>query len=302
MGSKATLLFLTGPLAGKKYDLDEGEYTIGRRPACHIAVPHMGVSRRHARLKYESSEWRIEDLGSNNGTFVNGDRIQWVKLHNDDEITISKNRIRVVIPDARRPITDEVAIVDLKNPRIYLGTTDSWSVDTPLKEIDKSDIHGDVRFLQRKLAALTTILELAANTYNPGELLEAVLTKLLDVFPQADSVGVLVEDERSQELRVQCQKHREHAFGAGLQVPSTIVEHVVKDRQAILLSDSVRPTVAELEAGTRDSAPKMDDPRGTRMGAPLQAHDHNYGVIYVECSTGSFAREDMELLSSTRRR
>ncbi len=293
-----TLLFLSGPLAGKKFELDEGDFLIGRRPACDVAVPHMGVSRRHARLHYENSEWGLEDLGSNNGTYVNGERIQWVKLCNDDEITISKNRIRISLPEPDKTASsDDVSIVDLKNPRIYLGSTDSWSVDTPLKEIEKSDIHGDVHFLQRKLAALSSILEIAANTYNPGELLESVLGKLLDVFPQADSVGVLVEDERSQELRVQCQKHREHAFGAGLQVPSTIVEHVVKDRQAILLHDAAKPTVADMKAA-RDSGVDIDDPRGTRMGAPLQAHDHNYGVIYVECTTGSFRREDMELLSS----
>ena len=57
---------------GRRYKLGDGEYVIGRRSDCQIFVPDMRVSRQHARLWRDGDGWTLEDLGSNNGTFVNG--------------------------------------------------------------------------------------------------------------------------------------------------------------------------------------------------------------------------------------
>src|SRR5262245_20313234 len=54
---------------------DRGEITIGRRAACEIALRDDSVSGRHARLRRRSGQWEVEDLGSTNGTFVNGRRV-----------------------------------------------------------------------------------------------------------------------------------------------------------------------------------------------------------------------------------
>ena len=91
-----SLVFLAGPIAGRRYRLADGEYVIGRRSDCQIFVPDMRVSRQHARLWKHEEGWLIEDLGSNNGTYVNGTRLPHSSPLNDgDEITIANNRIRV---------------------------------------------------------------------------------------------------------------------------------------------------------------------------------------------------------------
>ncbi len=96
-----SLVFLAGPIAGRRYKLGEGEYVIGRRSDCQIFVPDMRVSRQHARLWRPASGWTLEDLGSNNGTYVNGVRLQQsTPLKHDDEITIANNRIRVEATEA----------------------------------------------------------------------------------------------------------------------------------------------------------------------------------------------------------
>ena len=71
-----SLVFLAGPIAGRRYKLGEGEYVIGRRSDCQIFVPDMRVSRQHARLWKNGEGWTLEDLGSNNGTYINGVRLQ----------------------------------------------------------------------------------------------------------------------------------------------------------------------------------------------------------------------------------
>ena len=56
--------------------LHPAEYSIGSDPSCAICVSHSGISRQHARLLYDPENIQIEDLGSTNGTFVDGVRIK----------------------------------------------------------------------------------------------------------------------------------------------------------------------------------------------------------------------------------
>jgi sigma-B regulation protein RsbU (phosphoserine phosphatase) len=297
-----SLIFLAGPNAGRRYKLrEQGDYIIGRRSDCQIFIPDMRVSRQHARIHQEGGEWVIEDLGSNNGTFVNGERIQSVKLKNQDEIGVATNSIRVEMPDAaKRPrdFDSHVTIVDIKNPAIYVSTEDADSASFLLERKDGAAQSGEARLLARKLHAVQTILEIAANIADPDQLLESVVAQLLEVFPQADSVGVLVEDERTHELRVKCHKTRQaRPFGMDFKVPGTIIEHVVHDRRGVLLSDRA-PTRADTAADPNKAKLPGLPPNGSRMGAPLQARDTHYGVFYVECENGSFRQEDLDLLTS----
>lgn len=58
--------------SGREIWLDEGENLIGRDPGARVQIEHGKVSRRHARIVIEGERARIEDLGSKNGTYVNG--------------------------------------------------------------------------------------------------------------------------------------------------------------------------------------------------------------------------------------
>ena len=140
--------------------------------------------------------------------------------------------------------------------------------------------------LERKLDALTQILQASAQSTDAESLLEKLSDSLLDVFPQAEDVGVLVEDEKTGELKVQCQRHRKSAvFGGDLRVPGTIIQHVVSDRRGVLLGDIGAD-------GTEEEGV------GMRMGAPLIYHGVHYGVVYVESKRQGFRQEDVDLLQA----
>lgn len=64
-----------GPMAGKIFPLKKPEITIGRVAGNDIIIPHPQVSRSHARLSWDGQNFILQDLGSTNGTFVNGVRI-----------------------------------------------------------------------------------------------------------------------------------------------------------------------------------------------------------------------------------
>nr|MBA3817656.1 FHA domain-containing protein [Deltaproteobacteria bacterium] len=293
-----SLVFLAGPIAGRRYKLADGEYVIGRRSDCQIFVPDMRVSRQHARLWKDTDGWAVEDLGSNNGTFVNGVKIQGATtLRHDDEITIANNRIRVEArspTEQRFPEGNAVTIVEAGVSSIIKSREDqSQSGRLPLVSSGMVSIADQraIRLIERKLDALTQILHATASSDTAEALLQKLVDALLDLFPQAHDVGVLVEDERTGELKVQAQRHRhdptakgdKQPFGGDLRVPGTIIQHVVSDRRGVLLSDA---------------SDENDEGIGTRMGAPLIYHGAHYGVVYVEAKTIGFRQEDVDLLQA----
>lgn len=77
-----------GEKPARKILLDLSEIIIGRSSACHIQIPHMIVSKKHARLAIMSKHVLVEDLGSTNGVYVMGDRITRHMLNSGDRFTI----------------------------------------------------------------------------------------------------------------------------------------------------------------------------------------------------------------------
>jgi predicted component of type VI protein secretion system len=65
----------SGPTPGVTFPLDGDQLTIGRDSSNGVAINDAEVSRRHARLNFQGGKYVLEDLGSTNGTFVNGQRL-----------------------------------------------------------------------------------------------------------------------------------------------------------------------------------------------------------------------------------
>ena len=72
----ARLTITSGPDAGKVLVLPQAELVIGRSAPAGLIIDHPEISRRHARLGYQQGNYFLEDLGSSNGTFLNGQRLQ----------------------------------------------------------------------------------------------------------------------------------------------------------------------------------------------------------------------------------
>jgi len=87
--SQDALVVVSGPLAGQTLPLERRELFIGRDPSCDIPLPnHTQVSRRHAKLVPDAKGWRIEDLGSTNGTLLDGEPVKEAPLPHGARLTL----------------------------------------------------------------------------------------------------------------------------------------------------------------------------------------------------------------------
>ena len=79
--------------AGSRYLLDTDLSTVGRHPESDIFLDDITVSRRHVEFRRQDGAFRVHDVGSLNGTYVNGDRVDDAELQNGDEVRIGKFRL-----------------------------------------------------------------------------------------------------------------------------------------------------------------------------------------------------------------
>ncbi|MBN2192460.1 MAG: DUF4388 domain-containing protein [Polyangiaceae bacterium] len=109
------LRFISGKYQGGEYPLEEGkEVVVGRSSDLDMVLVEEMVSRRHARILMKAGIITIQDLGSTNGTFVNGEKIRQTNLQEGDRVLIGTSILKVValtqkapkgtgLPDQERP-------------------------------------------------------------------------------------------------------------------------------------------------------------------------------------------------------
>ncbi|MCC2639142.1 MAG: hypothetical protein K0Q68_2861, partial [Moraxellaceae bacterium] len=104
---------LTGAISGKMFLMD-GTKIIGRDPGCDIIINGPHVSRRHAELSIRGGKLWVKDLGSSNGTFVNGKRMEEVALKNGDEVKFDAMTFKAVGPAEEEDSFDEAEMTQFR--------------------------------------------------------------------------------------------------------------------------------------------------------------------------------------------
>lgn len=131
MGCK--LVVKKGPATGTSYDLDQVEIFVGRDLGNDIVVNDPEISRRHARLYKHGDNYLVEDLGSTNGTIVNGQKIRGPKqLTNHDYVAMGQNIGYEFISD--QPLGYEAQTMAVEEMQFDEGAT--FVADSPIPNLD----------------------------------------------------------------------------------------------------------------------------------------------------------------------
>ena len=101
------LRFISGKYQGGEFPLPgEGEIVIGRSSELDMVLVEDMVSRRHSKITVTNDQIFIQDLGSTNGTFVNGEKIKRARLSEGDRILIGTSIIKLVATDHSTDVND----------------------------------------------------------------------------------------------------------------------------------------------------------------------------------------------------
>jgi len=111
-------LYLGEKLLGK-FSLTKGELSVGRNPGNDILIENVGVSRRHATIRWAGGQALVEDLGSANGTYVNGQKVARQILQDGDEILVLKHRLLFRLPK-EKPATKAEPILDAGQTTMFI--------------------------------------------------------------------------------------------------------------------------------------------------------------------------------------
>ena len=98
--SGASVRVLRGFYEGLEVPVDRDWMVIGRGRTADVVIAEPTISRAHAAIGYDASGFFMQDLGSTNGTRVNGVREGRVSLADGDELQLGKLRLRVALPRA----------------------------------------------------------------------------------------------------------------------------------------------------------------------------------------------------------
>lgn len=134
------LRFISGKYQGGEFPLyPDREIVIGRAPDLDMVLVEDMVSRKHAKISSQASQVVIMDMGSTNGTFVNGEKIRKTRLKEGDRILIGTSILKVVTPSDVLVSTSE-ARVQLEAVSSQSGDPRGSSMSGTLEEVPIPDL------------------------------------------------------------------------------------------------------------------------------------------------------------------
>jgi serine phosphatase RsbU (regulator of sigma subunit) len=271
----ATLVTLQGPNPGRHFRLGDAATLIGRVPTAAVYLDSLAVSRQHARVVRGDDAYFVEDLGSSNGTFLNGRRVEGrVPLTENDTLQVGPYVL------ALRP-----------EPTPFKGEPDQI-----IRTRVAASPTNHTLYLQNPAYKLQVVLEIAqtlARTLELEPLLGKLLDHLLRLFPQADrGLVLLCEGDR---LMLRALRGRRAGADDSAPYSRTVVRRALEEGVGILSQDVTGDPKVVL------SQTLLNLNLRSFLCVPLIAPDgHRQGVIQLDGSTPgqSFRDEDLEVLTA----
>ncbi len=300
------LRVISGLNPGQEFPLEGESAILGRHPNCDIVLEEGAVSRQHARVFRDSENYCVEDLGSRNGTFVNGERIFGQhRLRHEDEVKICE---MVFIFDEQGIAQGGPADLTDTQPRDGFAVANSpWPVMVDRREgerasqvmskVDVVSSSAGVRLAVNPEVKLRALLEITNNLAKSLQM-EAVLPKILEslfkVFLQADRGFVLLASGDGP-LVPKAVRYRKAGEDDTIRISRTIVNEVLTTRQAVLSADAASDSRFAMSESIADFRIR------SFMCAPLVTSDGEaIGLIQIDTHDhrSRFQEDDLEVLAS----
>ncbi len=278
----ATLILLQGQNPGRRFACDGALIGIGRQADCGVCLDDPAVSRHHARLHRDGDSFTVEDLGSSNGTYLNGCRIAGKQqLTEDDTLQIGPYVLALRLDG---PATTEHDPVVRSQVAALSSNSSLFSHNAAYK-----------------LKVIVEIAHSLGRTLEVQPLLDKLLEQLFRLFPQAERGLVILGDKEPFTVRAQRQRHQKpvdlpgSSDGRDFAFSRSLVRRALEEGAGLLSEDvSDDPRVAK-------TATFMALNLRSFLCVPLIGLDgRRLGVLQLDCIRPglTFKVDDLELLTA----
>jgi transcriptional regulator with GAF, ATPase, and Fis domain len=275
MANEALRLFVKGPGRDEKvYEINDKEVVVGRDPAAAIPVEDRTLSRRHCRVYAGPDGWRVTDLGSRNGTFLNGTPILDNRLEEGDKIELGETRITVYFPVQGEAEGRHARLEPLAEARRVRG--------------------GQER--HREIRALMHLMELNEKINAIGdedELLEGILDAAIELTEAGRGFLLLKQEDHFTVRRARLPDHRDLADPDG-SVSVSVATQVIRDGISVLSEDAR----ADERFDGKSSIANLQ--LRSLVCVPMKGEGAVVGAIYLDnpFESGTFDGFDVRILES----
>jgi pSer/pThr/pTyr-binding forkhead associated (FHA) protein len=276
------LHIINGPMKGRAFDLREKTTVLGRSPECDISINETSVSRRHAQVSRKGETLYIEDLNSQNGTWVNGHPINsgfQVSIKEGDTLALGNICVSVGEPFTEDGMVAQYAI----------------SLSDLTEENRKELLYKDRRITDRdRLEMIYDVSTVLLQSLDIDEICEEIIDALFTALPGIESGSVILLDHATGEHKKVAARARSPEQDFGTEHSRTIVNRVIEEGKAIMLSDTRQKAEQDLSASII-----LMQIRSV-MCVPLISKSQIYGVIYVHSTSAlqGFRKDDLFLLTA----
>ena len=290
----ATLLVLQGPDKGRTLKTTDDVVLIGRG-SNQVPLTDQTVSRKHAELFHRDGGWILRDLGSANGTFLNGIRLQKpIRLKHGDQIRVGSTLLvyggdEKVQQFAGATIPHDLVLLDAGN----LGLDASIISSVESNEDSVVLAAPEAQYAVKAWKVLGDLSAVIGSMLPAEQLLVRVMDIVFEEL-EVDHGVIFVRDEATEEMLPEVVRFRHRPKDEKLVMPSiitsrTILKHVVDTRTGVLCSNAV--TDERFRSG------KSVQNLGMRsvICAPIVARDSILGIIHLDCPVQTHIYTEVEL-------
>ncbi|HKT61482.1 MAG TPA: adenylate/guanylate cyclase domain-containing protein [Gemmatimonadales bacterium] len=294
-------LRLVSTAGDQTFELPEGRtLVVGRGLASDLAIYDPTISRRHAELTVGADGVQVKDLGSSNGTCINGARITAGHLGLEDTVTFGKVAFRLTVrssgaPVIQRPaIAAEAAVAGGKIVRQLMvsggGPPGITSRDGPPPgQLRVDATRGEAR-QALKLQMLLEVSQKLSAELDLDRLLRTVVDTTFEIM-SVDRVTIVLKTEDTGELVPTISRSRLGEAQA-VQIPRSIAEKVMEERVAVVSQNAPEDT------RFRGQSILLQSVRSAMCSPLMASGDEVLGLLYVDnlTATNTFTDEDLQFL------
>jgi len=275
------IYIMNGPDKGRSFEVDEDAVFIGRAPDNEIPIKDKSVSRKHLKIIKRAERYYVTDLGSKNGTFIDGKRVTSGKEY----------EVREGIPIA---VGKTFLSVGKAYPDDVLAVLDSIDLFKELDEEGGNEVKDRPLTSKKNMDLVYKVSNVLMQSLNMKEVMERILHYILELLKRIDRGVVILIDQESGEPSDVISIVKASKDDCKAAYSRTIVERVIKERTPVSMLD----TLEEKEINLSDSI-RVSGIRSI-MCVPLISRAKVMGVIYVDSvnKPHGFRKEDLDLLTA----